>query len=66
MSPKLTQPLTDEQVWGEPESKTKQACGEPVESNCSLKIDGQCPEGCCECAKFAHELIFGCFGFCED
>lgn len=54
MNPKPAQPLTDEQVWGNPESKVKQ--------DCSLKIDGQCPEGCCECAKFYFELVFGTFG----
>lgn len=43
--------MTDLQIWGEPEPK--------VPTICPLKENGKCPPGCCECARFAHEMVYG-------
>ena len=44
----IQKPLTDEQIWGQPE-------GQQTEQICPLKEDGRCPAGCNECVKFNME-----------
>lgn len=41
-------PLTDEQIWGTDRPARPTVC--PLKT-----ADGACPDGCCECERFARE-----------